>query len=172
MTADAAGRVALGPLSYFPAALREARNPLRAVLVGWLLAIIGSLVLAAVGGLLAPQLATPQFPQMPVGVLLFLLVVFAPLVETLIMAGVLELLLRLRVPPLAAIVTSTLGWAIAHSLEAAAWGLVIWWPFLIFSTLYVVWRRRSYLAAFWIPAAAHALQNLFPALLIAWGTQA
>ena len=50
---------------------------------------------------------------------------------------------------------------------APAWGLVIWWPFLIFSTLFVVWRQRGFFAGVGVAAATHALQNLGPALLLA-----
>jgi membrane protease YdiL (CAAX protease family) len=98
----------------------------------------------------------------------FLLVVFAPFVETLIMAGFLSLLLRFM-SPAAAILTSALGWGVAHSLQAIGWGLVIWWPFLIFSTLYVVWRQRGVWAGLGVAAATHALQNTGPALLVAFG---
>ena len=69
-------------------------------------------------------------------------------------------------PTLAVLVSAAL-WGIAHSLQAAAWGLVIWWPFVIFSTLYMVWRERSVWAALGVVTATHALQNLGPALLIA-----
>jgi membrane protease YdiL (CAAX protease family) len=140
--------------------------------VAWLLSITGSLGLAALIRIVAPDLPTPQLPDLPPAVLLFLLVVFAPVVETLIMAAVLELLLRLRVTPAVAVLLSTAGWALAHSLQAAAWGLAIWWPFLIFSTLYVVWRQRSFAAGIAVPIAAHALQNLLPGLLIAFGAEA
>jgi hypothetical protein len=64
---------------------------------------------------------------------------------------------------------SSAGWGIAHSLAAPIWGLVIWWPFLVFSTLFVVWRSRSLVAAFAVPAAVHALQNLGPAIVVASG---
>ena len=99
---------------------------------------------------------------------LLLLVVFAPLLETLIMAGFLSLLLRFM-PPAAAILVSAAGWAIAHSLQAVGWGLVIWWPFLIFSTLYVVWRQRGFWAGVGVAATTHALQNLGPGLVVAFG---
>ena len=105
-------------------------------------------------------------PQVPAGLLLFMLVVFAPLVETLIMAAALELMLRLRVPPGAAILLSAAGWGIAHSSQAAGWGLVIWWPFLIFSTLYVTWSKRGIGTGVGIVFVVHALQNLGPALLL------
>ena len=84
------------------------------------------------------------------------------------MGSVLLVLLRF-VPPSAAIIASAVGWGIAHSMVAPIWGLVIWWPFLVFSTLFVAWHRRSLLLAFLIPMCVHALQNLIPALLVAYG---
>ena len=53
MTLPAAGRLALGPLDFLPAALREPRRPGRAIIVGWLLSLVGSLVLAALAANLA-----------------------------------------------------------------------------------------------------------------------
>ena len=64
------------------------------------------------------------------------------------------------------VVLSAIGWAIAHSLKAPTWGLVIWWPFLIFSTLYVTWRGQGRVLAIGIVFAVHALNNLGPALLL------
>ena len=98
----------------------------------------------------------------------FMLVVFAPFVETLIMAGFLSLLLRFF-SPTTSILISALAWGAAHSSMALGWGLVIWWPFLIFSTLYVVWRQRGFWAAVGIAATTHALQNMAPGLVVAFG---
>ena len=152
-----------------PSALAEPRRPLRAILTAWILCVAGSLALSALSAFILPDLATPQFPKVSAGLLLFMLVFFAPFVETLIMAAAIEVMLRLRIPPPAAIVLSSLGWGVAHSLQAAAWGLVIWWPFLIFSTLYVVWRQRGFWAGVGVAAATHALQNLGPGLVVAYG---
>ena len=103
------------------------------------------------------------------GMVAFLmLVIFAPFLETLIMAGFLSLFLRFM-PPVAAVLLSAVGWGIAHSTQALGWGLVIWWPFLIFSTLYVVWRQRGYWAGVGVAATTHALQNLGPGLMVAFG---
>ena len=166
MTADPVGRIALGPLFLLPAAIREPVRPLRAVLVGWMLSAAVSLALALLVFVIAPQAERPQFPTIdPVG-LIVMLVLFAPLLETLIMAIVLELLTWLRTPPVAAILLSSAGWGVAHSLEAPVWGLVIWWPFLVFSTLYMTWRQRSFSAGVAVAAATHACQNLIPALLL------
>ena len=158
------------PLQLLPFALRVPRRPFAAIATGWLTSFPPSIVLAILGALLFPQAAQPEF-----GVsgeeALFGLVVFAPVVETLIM-GTALLILLLFLPPTAAIIVSAAGWGVAHSLVAPIWGLVIWWPFLIFSTLFVTWRRRSLALAFAIPMLVHALQNLPPALLVAYGAPA
>ena len=125
------------------------------------------MVFAALGALLLPHAAQPQFHANGAAAM-FALVVFSPVVETMIMGAVLLLLIRF-VSPAAAIVVSAIGWGIAHSTVAPIWGLIIWWPFLIFSTLFVTWRSRSLVLAFALPMCVHALQNLVPALLVAYG---
>ncbi len=145
-------------------ALVEPRRPLRAIFVGWLLAFLPSILLAVLGQWLLPGVERPSFAVTGLAAVVAL-VVISPLVETLIMAAVLELLMRFMRPSWA-IVASAIGWGVAHSLVAPAWGLVIWWPFLIFSTLYVTWSRRSVWVAVLVVFAVHALQNLIPALLL------
>ena len=152
------------PVSWLPHAVREPHGPVRSVLVGWLTAFVPSMALSAILSQLLPTAEQPQFDMAGPQALL-LIVIMAPVVETLIMGGVLAILLRF-VSPTAAVLVSSLGWGIAHSLAAPIWGLVIWWPFLVFSTLFVSWRRRSVLAALSIAAATHVLQNLLPALLL------
>jgi len=154
-------------LRFLPSPLREPRRPWLAILTGWALSLLGSIALASLSKLIAPALPAPEFP-MKGPVVFLLLVAFAPFVETLIMGGVLSLLLRVVSPPVA-IVLSAVGWGIAHSSEALGWGLVIWWPFLIFSTLFVVWRQRGVWLAIAIVTATHALQNVGPAYLVAFG---
>lgn len=168
MTAElSAGDRGGNMLNFLPGPVREPRRPLLVLAVAWLLTYPLSIALAGVVSLLIPDAPQPHFDMSGVTALL-LLVVFAPVVETLIMGGVLLILLRLFSPAVA-VLLSSLGWGIAHSMGAPTWGLVIWWPFLIFSTLFVTWRSRSLLAAFAIPATVHALQNLPPALMLATG---
>ena len=147
-----------------PSALAEPRHPLKAIAIGWLCAFPPSLLLSMLAQWLLPGVVRPSFDVSGPGTVA-LLVIVSPLIETLIMAAVLEVLLRF-LPPAAAIVVSTIGWGFAHSWVAPAWGLVIWWPFLIFSTLYVTWSRRSVWAGVGIVFAVHALQNLGPSLLL------
>ena len=146
------------------AALLESRRPLRAILVGWLVTSIPALGLAALAGWLLPGAPPPKLPDH--GIIAFVaLVIISPLVETLIMAALIELGLLL-LPPVAVVIASSIGWGIAHSLAAPAWGLVIWWPFLIFSTLYVTWRGEGRVKALALVATVHALNNLIPAVML------
>jgi len=151
-------------VSRLPAALAEPRHPLRAIATGWLLAFPPSILLAVLVQWLLPEVDRPNIPIGGIETVVVLVLV-SPLVETLIMAAVLEVLRRF-LPPAAAIIISAIGWGLAHSWVAPAWGLVIWWPFLIFSTLYVTWSKRSVWRAVGVVFAVHALQNLGPSLLL------
>jgi membrane protease YdiL (CAAX protease family) len=154
-------------LRFLPRAIRTSEQPLRAIAIGWLTAFPASILFALLGSLLIPQAQPPEFNASG-ALAMFLLVIFSPAIETLIMGGVLVVLLRLFSPTVA-ILVSAVGWGVAHSTAAPVWGLVIWWPFLVFSTLFVTWRERSLWLAFGIPMCVHALQNLIPATLIAFG---
>ena len=152
-------------LGWLPAPLLEPRRPWLAIVTGWACAFFPSIMLSWLTAELMPQVARPEF-NVGGGAALLLLVLFAPVTETLIMAGLLVVLLRFFSQP-AAILISAAAWGVAHSFAAPAWGLVIWWPFLIFSTLFVVWRERGFFAGVGVAAAAHALQNLGPAVVLA-----
>ena len=155
-------------LPVLPKLLLEPRRPFIAIPIAVGMSIGGALALATFWSLIFPTAPPPDFGGVSGFAALFALVIFAPVSETLIMAAVLAVLLRF-LPPIIAILTSAALWGLAHSLLAPTWGLVIWWPFLIFSTLYVVWRQRSLFAGLAVPATVHALQNLPPALVVATG---
>jgi len=157
------------PLRFLPESIRVAEHPLRAVAVGWLTAFPVSMIFALLAAIL-PGAKPPEFHVTGV-MALFGMVIFSPIVETLVMGAVLLVLLRF-LSPTAAILTSAIGWGIVHSLIAPAWGLAIWWPFLVFSTLFVTWRSRSLGLALLLPMLTHAAQNLIPSLLVAYGAPA
>lgn len=156
------------PLTWLPRALLEPSNALRSIAIGWLLAFPASILLAGLIHWVAPNAKAPEF-HVNGAMAVVLIVVISPMIETLIMGSVLLVLLRF-LPPTWAVVVSAVAWGIAHSLAAPIWGLIIWWPFLIFSTLFVAWRSRSLAIAFAIPMIVHGLQNLPPALLVASGS--
>lgn len=154
-----------GPLRILPPMVFRDRRAWQAIVVAWLLTISGSTALGFLLARLAPGHAGPDLGDASAPMTLFLVAVFSPIVETLIMAGVLQLLLR-WLAPWQSVVASAVLWGILHSLASPLWGAVIWWPFLIFSTLYVTWRGRGVWRAVGIVTAVHVLQNVFPAILI------
>ena len=157
------------PVTFLPKALREPRRPVLTLAIAWATAFLPSLPLGAAVTAILPRSALPAFPMVDWYVF-FLMVVAAPLFETMIMGAAL-LLLRLVLSPTHAVLVSAVGWGILHSTAAPAWGLVIWWPFLVFSTVFLTWGSRSVLAALGMAAATHALHNLVPALLLVFGLQ-
>src|SRR5205085_10501312 len=93
------------------------------------------------------------------------LVVVSPLIETLVLAPLVLVLSRVfGAGP--AVVLSALLWGAAHSLEATAWGLVIWWPFLIMSIVLLTWRETGLWTAIGMVVGIHMLQNAFGAVLL------
>ena len=152
-------------LAWLPCFLFEVdESPARYVLKAWLTALLPSIALSALVRLFAADAASPTF--LGKAEALVLLVVFiGPLIETLLLAVPLLILGRLAGPGPAA-VASALLWAIAHSLQAPAWGFVIWWPFLVMSIAFLTWRDEGLIKALGIAFAIHALQNGFAVLLI------
>jgi hypothetical protein len=147
-----------------PRFLSDAKQPWPLyVLKGWLLTLLPSIALSLLVATSAGTATGPEFgPAGPL--LIFLLVVFAPVTETLIMTPPLLILNRLLGPD-AAVIGSALLWGVLHSLAAPTWGLVVWWPFLVFSAVILFWRSQG--RTLWgmlLVMLIHALQNAVPAL--------
>lgn len=159
MTVSLAGRPSY--LSFLPRFLFSTDQPKPAYIgKAWLLALIPSLILSATIGLLAPLAERPDFAfdGVMLPVVLLLLVVVGPLVETLLMIPPLLLLERVAGPG-PAVIGSAILWGVVHSLAAPAWGLVTWWPFLILSIAMLTWRRRRLGTAVLVVTFIHGLQN-------------
>src|SRR5690606_22229264 len=117
LRADPGAAAAVGagsPLRFLPVAIRKPEQPFRAIAIGWLIAFPPSILFALVGSILLPQAEPPQF-HVTGAAAIFALVIFSPVVETLIMGAVLLILVRL-LSPATAIIVSAMGWGIAHSL--------------------------------------------------------
>ena len=156
-------------LPLLPATLFRAERPVRYLALAWLLSLGGSLLLTLLLSLIAPGAEQPVFPGPP-ALVLFAVIVFAPAVETAVLALMLWPLDRWLGPARAALAAAA-AWGVLHSTDTTIWGFVIWWPFLLFSVTILVWRRRIGWIGGWAMATGlHALQNLLPALgLVAFG---
>ena len=144
-------------------------HPLRYVLRAWPRAMVPTLgialVLSTLFQLLGHDLFLGEDPMAPLKSIskwgfLLTIVLFAPLSETLLMAPMLAVLMRLwggrRLP---AALSSAAVWAFLHSLSALLWGVCIFWTFLVLSIAWLAWRPRSFGHAFLVTFGIHALQN-------------
>jgi hypothetical protein len=102
----------------------------------------------------------------PVHVAFLGMVVFSPVLETLLMRVVFWFLRKITQVPLKLVVWSAILWALLHSLAWLPWGIIVFWGFVVFSTCYLSWEKVSRSKAFWITSATHAMLNLIPAMLI------
>ena len=127
------------------------------VLKAWLLALVPSMILAGLVTALAADAPRPNFGGTGM-VPALLVVLFAPVVETFLMVPPLLLFNRYLGPTPAVLLSSAL-WGALHSSQVPLWGLIIWWPFLLFSVILLVWRERSLATAMLLVIGVHALQN-------------
>lgn len=93
------------------------------------------------------------------------LLILAPLIESLILVAVFELVRRARAPAVAQVFIAALFISEMH-----VWP---WWPhavvvlpgFCIQAACYLYWRQRApWKEAFWVLVSIHALSNVIPAL--------
>ena len=106
----------------------------------------------------AAEMPLGEFEKAPWYVSAIMIVLFAPFVETLIMAGAATLLSRLFGPTVA-VFGSTVAWGALHSASVPVWKMVVWWAFLILTIVYLTWRPRGFWIAVMMATAVHALQN-------------
>ena len=139
---------------------------LRAGLISLVPSLLVSFLVTSVG--LGNERTMPQFDQEARPVVLFVsLVIVSPVVETVVLGFGLWLLAFVTRWPIRQALASCVIWAVLHSLWASAWGLVVLWPFFVFSCAYLAWRRRSLWHAMGVACGVHVFQNLLPGILIA-----
>jgi len=143
---------------------------LRRVWLSFALSLGGSLLLVctAVGVLALAGIDIDDIdaPAWEVGIGDFVgLVFFAPIIETLMLMGLLALM-----PVRWSIVRRATLWALAwgclHGLVAPIWFIGVVVPFFVFSCGYLAWRPKSVGFGFAAAALPHALQNLSAFLLV------
>lgn len=91
-------------------------------------------------------------------------VTIGPVIETLMMVFVffiLRFFLKTRVTLVAA---SAIIWALLHSLSDWSWGLLIFWPFCVFSFTFLFWDQKRRTKALLMTMVLHAMFNAVGAL--------
>lgn len=153
------------------ALLFDSRGPAwRYILRAGLISLIPSLLVSFLLALAVADSegAMPQFDEQAGAVVLFVsVVIVSPAIETLLLGFGLWVFSFVTKKLLRLALASCILWAILHSLEAPMWGLVVVWPFFVFSCAYLAWRRKSWWHAVGVACGIHIFQNLLPGILIA-----
>lgn len=153
--------------------LDTSQHPLKYIGKALLISLVPALVISTFFTLVFPWLEGPSFEddiaQYPV-ILFLLLVLITPLLETLMMWPLINLISLLTKNIWVVALISAVIWGILHSLQALIWGLVIFWSFFVFSISFQVWRKVSRSAAVYITAGIHAGQNLFSFVALVLGS--
>jgi hypothetical protein len=144
----------------------------RYVLRMWMISFIPSLavgillfiVIDALG--LPSKELTPEFTGPSPAIIFVMVVFFSPAIETLLLAFGIGAISRVIHAPVAISAVSALLWGALHSSIVLPWGIVILWPFFVFSSAYQAWRPAGWSKAVGAAMAIHMLQNLLPGVLI------
>lgn len=146
--------------------LRVPEHPARYLAIALLFDAIVTLAVTALVSL-APGQQNPTFPGTRLARIAFVMVGAVPLIETAVLAIVLEILRRFSRSALApAFIAATLA-AAAHSWAEPLWGPLVAWTFFLQAFCYLTWRARSAAAALLLTFALHALHNAVAVLVLA-----
>jgi hypothetical protein len=94
-------------------------------------------------------------------------VVFAPAMESLLLAVALSVLLSFSSSRILVAVASATVWGCFPALFGALWFFGTAWSFFIFSCAYRAWRERGFAQAYTAAVVPHALINLSVFLALA-----
>lgn len=97
--------------------------------------------------------------------LILAVVIFAPIVETIMLAIILFLLSYLRLSIIQSSLLCSLVVSGLHSLASPLWGLTVIWGFYVYSCVFLVWKK-SFFKAFGIVTLLHMLQNGLACVLL------
>jgi hypothetical protein len=146
--------------------LLEPRPPLwRYCLLAFPLALIPSLTLSilafAVAGALGAEVEHLKPPRHDATITTaFGFIIFAPVIETLLLAGGIFIIKKCTSRTLAIAVVSALAWGSLHAMVGLLWFFGTVWSFFVFSCAYLVWRKWGFGRAYLAAAVPHALINL------------
>ena len=136
----------------------------------WLIALIPSLALSAIVTLSSVIRGTsgknlPMQGESPWEIVFGGLIV-SPWFETLLMWPILGILKDFTKKPLPIALASGLIWGGIHSLAIPSWGLIVWWPFVVFSLCFLAWKQKSLGRAITVTALVHTCLNTVPVIVI------
>ena len=131
---------------------------------------VESTVVSTIAGILLLMLGTSErvLPDWPMWTMFFVIVIFAPVLETLLMQALPIFIARKANASFRTqIIIGTIVFSIMHLKEG--WGTFISAGIVggfYFSFAYAYWRRKNRWQAFWVTAGSHAVHNAIAFVLI------
>lgn len=98
------------------------------------------------------------------------MVVFSPIIETLILSWLIKSLMVTSLTSVALAVVAAVLWGLLHGVFGAFWFFGTAWSFFVFSCGFIAWRHVSYWQGFLAASVPHALVNLMVLVFIWLGT--
>lgn len=129
------------------------------------ISIIPIMLLAFILLSIFPEAQEPEYSTIGVSAY-FGAVIFSPLVETLLLWGIILIISNFIKSTWGIAILSAFICGVFHSLLAPMWGVIIFWSFVVFSISFIEWRKISKKSAFFITMSIHMCQNLFGLVLI------
>jgi membrane protease YdiL (CAAX protease family) len=98
------------------------------------------------------------------------MVIWAPLFETLVLAGLIAILSIFIRKPLAIAIVSAVCWGLIHSLRSPIGFLGVTVGFFVLSYSYISWKKKSFFHGYIAALIPHAINNLIAVGLLALPT--
>jgi ABC-type nickel/cobalt efflux system permease component RcnA len=89
-----------------------------------------------------------------------------PWIETLLMWPILAILKKVVQNTILVAVASAVVWGIFHGLTDPGWGLIVLWPFFVFSLCFLAWEQKSRKKAIVVTSLVHMCHNSVPVVSI------
>ncbi|MEQ1516733.1 MAG: CPBP family glutamic-type intramembrane protease [Usitatibacteraceae bacterium] len=93
-------------------------------------------------------------------------IIFAPVVETFLLAGLVNILSRVTKRPVQIAALSALLWGSFHALFGLLWFFGTVWSFFVFTVAYIVWKKVTFSHGLVAASLPHALVNSSAMLLL------
>lgn len=136
------------------------------VAIAWLVCTPVALAVGWVAGHFLGGADISQVPKLQTLTQRLAAVLIGPLVESMLMVvvfAVLERLLPQRVWPdhrtMLLTLFSALFWSAVHGVVSIGWGVVTFWPFVVFSFMFLRWERQSLIQGIAAATSVHVLHN-------------
>jgi len=131
------------------------------------LVMIASAIFAGLGlDVSKPGPSMEDFGSASPGAVFLLVIVIAPIIETLMLSFGIFVISLFTKRPLVIAVISAIIWGGMHAAAFAIQGIAATWSFFVFTCAYLAWRPVGWIHAYVVAMGIHMLQNLLPGLAI------